>query len=135
MSRPSSAPARLARRDVLRLAALVPAGALLAGCLPAGDGSVAPAPGGGGVAEGVEGRVTDGRGRPVAGAFVEARGTGANPNPVPEIAVFTDEDGRYRWFLPAGSYAITVSAEGRGQRTLAVTVPRGGAVRLNFVLG
>jgi len=94
-----------------------------------------PGPGAGGAAEGVEGRVTDGRGRPVAGALVTAAGTGANPNPVPEIAVFTDAGGRYRWFLPAGSYRVTVTADTLGRSTLAVSVPRGGVVRLDFVLG
>ncbi|MCL4187551.1 MAG: carboxypeptidase regulatory-like domain-containing protein [Rhodobacteraceae bacterium] len=137
MSRPSTRPG-LPRRGVLRLAAAavaLPAAAVLAGCVPADHAVTDPGPGPGGAAEGVEGRVTDARGRPVAGAFVEARGTGPRPNPVPEIAVFTDGDGRYRWFLPAGSYAITVTAEALGRRTLAVTVPHGRAVRLDFVLG
>ncbi len=49
------------------------------------------------------GVVVNGGGRPIAGALVSvAWGTG----PAPEIAVETDDQGRFRLHLPEGSYRM-----------------------------
>lgn len=84
--------------------------------------------------QGVEGRITDSRGRPIAGALVVPKSLDEPSPPIPEIAIVSDEEGRYAWRLPPGRYQISVSAEGyRGAAKQAVVRP-GEVTRVDFVL-
>lgn len=97
---------------------------------PPGRPSLAPSADG----QGVEGRITDSRGRPIAGALVVPKSLDEPSPPIPEIAIVSDEEGRYAWRLPPGRYQISVSAEGyRGAAKQAVVRP-GEVTRLDFVL-
>lgn len=83
---------------------------------------------------GVVGSVTDARGRPVEGAFVQATGVGPNAKPVPDLAVFTDASGVYHWPLPPGDYEIVVKIDGFSPIIQQVTVIEGRAAGLDFVV-
>jgi len=83
---------------------------------------------------GVYGWVTSSGGAPVGRAFVEPTAVEGTTGPVPELAVFTDDDGRYRWSLGPGTWAIRVSAEGYRTTTGTVRVVDGPAVLLDLVM-
>lgn len=89
--------------------------ALLAGCGAAGRPGPgdAPRPGALGgppaaavAGRGVEGRVVDERGQPVADALIEARSLEQPPRPLPQLGVLSGSDGRFRWPLPPGRHAL-----------------------------
>jgi glutamyl endopeptidase len=85
-------------------------------------------------APGIAGQITDSRGRPVAGAFVQPRALDDPSPPIPEIAIVSDGDGRYTWRLFPGTYEISVSAEGyRGVSRQATVKPRQ-QVTIDFML-
>jgi hypothetical protein len=87
-----------------------------------------------GIVEGIAGQITDSRGRPVAGAFIQPRALDDPSPPVPEIAIVSDGDGRYTWRLFPGTYEISVSAEGyRGISKQATVKPRQ-QVTMDFTL-
>lgn len=92
----------------------------------------APAPTADG--QGVEGRITDTQGRPVAGALVVPRSLDVPSPPIPEIAIVSDEEGRYAWRLPPGRYEISVSAAGYRGAVKEAVVRAGQVTRLDFVL-
>lgn len=91
-----------------------------------------PAPTAGG--QGVEGRITDTQGRPIAGALVVPKSLDEPSPPIPEIAIVSDEQGRYAWRLPPGRYQISVSAEGYRGAVKEAVVGAGQVTRLDFVL-
>lgn len=91
-----------------------------------------PAPTAGG--QGVEGRITDTQGRPIAGALVVPKSLDEPSPPIPEIAIVSDEQGRYAWRLPPGRYQISVSAEGYRGAVKEAVVRAGQATRLDFAL-
>ena len=67
------------------------------------------------------GRVVDGGGRPVPQAFVVVVD---GPVPVPEIALVTDDDGRFVLTLPAGRWTMQARDERRdGDAQVAVAAP------------
>jgi Carboxypeptidase regulatory-like domain len=67
------------------------------------------------------GRVVDGGGRPVPHAFVMVVD---GPVPVPEIALVTDDDGRFALTLPAGRWTVQARDEQRaGDAQVAVAAP------------
>jgi hypothetical protein len=84
--------------------------------------------------EGVEGRVTRPDGEPIVGAFVQARSLDDPAPPIPEIAIVTDEDGRYAWPLEPGRYQISVSSDGYRSARKSVSFRAGEVKTLDFVL-
>lgn len=64
------------------------------------------------VQEGVGGRVTSASGAPMANVFVQASSIDG-PRAIPDIAVFTDPEGRYSWKLSPGTYELIFMRDGR----------------------
>lgn len=95
---------------------------------------VGPSPGPTADGQGVEGRVTDTQGRPIAGALVVPKSLDEPSPPIPEIAVVSDEEGRYAWRLPPGRYQISVSAEGYRGAVKEAVVRAAQVTRLDFAL-
>ena len=87
---------------------------------------------GGGPARGqvVQGKVSDAAGKPVEGVLVVPQGS----QPVPEIAVFTNAQGSYRWNLAPGTYTMTFTAAGYAPATHNVTVAADQTVDLDATL-
>ena len=78
------------------------------GSVPAGAGSVA-------------GSVSGPTGQPVAGVLVVPVSLEEPAVAVPERAVVTDQDGRFRWELPAGRYELRLAGAGiSGSTTVTV---------------
>lgn len=75
-----------------------------------------------GAGSGMRGTVTDSAGAPVAGVLVMPQSTDTPPQAVPEVAVMTDEQGRYQWSLVPGGYTVRFSAEGYTPATEAVVI-------------
>ncbi len=71
----------------------------------------------------VTGVVRDAAGKPVRGVHVAMTSLDNPGNAVPELAVFTDDDGRYRWpaSVAPGRYELRVAAPS-GTATTSVTV-------------
>jgi len=84
--------------------------------------------------EGVAGRISDEKGNPVSGASVLAAPSEPNEPAVPEMAIVSDANGRYRWSLRAGRYDITVIAEGYERASKRVTVNAANVATLDFRL-
>ena len=85
-------------------------------------------------AQGVDGKVTDEDGTPVTGALVTPTSLDAPSKPIPEVAVFTNDEGLYSWVLPAGRYRITVTADGYNEASGETEVPEGGTAKLDLQL-
>jgi hypothetical protein len=83
---------------------------------------------------GVAGRITSTTGRPLEGALVAVRGLGHSPAAVPELAVYSDDEGRYAWDLPPGRWELSVRAEGHRRSAKAVHVRTGQRATLDFRL-
>jgi Carboxypeptidase regulatory-like domain len=81
----------------------------------------------------VTGRVEAG-GEPVRRVLIEPLSLDDPAPPVPELAVFTDDTGRYEWRLPAGSYRLTTRAGRYHPSSGRVDVTGGGTAQLNFIL-
>jgi hypothetical protein len=84
--------------------------------------------------QGLRGTITGPNGRRIAGALVTPQSVDVPAKAVPELAVLSDDDGRYEWTLDPGKYEITVSADGYQTQTKNVTVEPGDAAPLDFVL-
>ena len=82
--------------------------------------------------EGVTGRVTTMDGRPIVEAGIHAKSLDEPSNPIPEIAIVTNEEGRYKWPLVAGKYEISVFIDNRQSASQVVTVNQGQTATLNF---
>ena len=87
-----------------------------------------------GAREGIEGTVTAADGTPVAGASVLAESLDQPAQRIPEIAILTDESGRYLWPLSPGRYRISISAEGHPPSADTATVEAGQRTTLSFTL-
>ena len=85
-------------------------------------------------ARGVDGKVTDEAGRPVTAALVTPTSLDTPSKAIPEVAVFTDDEGAYSWVLPAGRYRITVTADGYHEASGETDVPAGGRATLDLQL-
>ena len=85
-------------------------------------------------ANGVDGRVSDQQGIPVTGALVTPTSLDTPSKAIPEVAVFTNDEGRYSWVLPAGRYRITVTAGGYQEASMETEVPEGGTATLDLQL-
>ena len=86
------------------------------------------------LAEGVTGEIKDENGGALDGATIIPKSLGANGSAVPEIAILSGPNGRYQWPLKAGSYDVTVRADGYQDVTQPVTVSPGAVTTLDFVL-
>lgn len=60
-------------------------------------------------------------GQPIPGVMVTATSTDDPQRPVPELAVMTDDQGRYEWPLVPGRYRITVTLSA-GEASSEITV-------------
>lgn len=112
---------------------------VLGSCLVQEDDKDRPVTGRGGAggrdnAEGVTGHVLDSSGRPIAGALVRPKALGKPAPPIPEIAIISDETGRYVWRLAPALYEIAVSADGYRSVTKQARVRPGRQVTLDFAL-
>ncbi len=87
-----------------------------------------------GAGSGARGTVTDSAGAPVAGVLVTPQSTDTPPQAVPEVAVMTDDQGRYQWSLAPGAYTLTFTAEGYAPATEAVVVGPAVPVTLDVTL-
>lgn len=87
--------------------------------------------GGGGV---LQGQVSDSRGTPIAGVMVVPVSTDTPPQAVPEIAVMTNEEGRYQWTLSPGAYTLTFNAEGYTPATHDINVNPNQSTTLDVTL-
>jgi carboxypeptidase family protein len=81
-----------------------------------------------------EGRIVDAGGNPVAGVLVMPESTANPPQAVPEIAVLTDEHGRYKWNLSPGPYKLTFTREGYAPATQTIVVKPDQPVKLDVTL-
>jgi len=82
--------------------------------------------------EGVTGFVTTMDGRPIVEAWIQAKSLDKPTNPIPEIAIVTNKEGKYKWPLVAGKYEISVSIDNRQYANKVVTVKPGQTTTLNF---
>lgn len=75
------------------------------------------------ITQGITGTVTRTDGSPVAGAFIAASSLDRPAPPIPEIAILTNEAGRFTWPLQPGRYRLTALVDGEeiGTATAAVT--------------
>ena len=83
---------------------------------------------------GVRGTVVDAGGKPLAGVLVTPQSTDTPPRAVPELAVMTDQDGRFQWPLPPGNYTLSFARDGYAAATQAVVVKEDQPASLKVVL-
>lgn len=84
--------------------------------------------------QGLSGSVRDEAGKPVVGAMVVPRSL-QRPGPaIPELAILTDDSGRYAWPLPPGSYELVVTADGHQVAQRRGSVTEGTLTTLDIVL-
>jgi len=86
------------------------------------------------IQEGVVGRVTTSDDRSIKGAFIQPKSLDYPSQPIPEIAILSDGDGRYAWTLFPGNYEISVSVEGCQSVVKHVAVETGKVVKVDFTL-
>ncbi|MFO1118824.1 MAG: carboxypeptidase-like regulatory domain-containing protein [Rhodospirillales bacterium] len=77
------------------------------------------------LSEGVAGRLLRPGDRPLAGAVIAARSLDRPARSIPEIAITTNDDGRFQWPLRPGTYRLTAMLDGREVATVTVTVEPG----------
>jgi hypothetical protein len=95
-----------------------------------GASVAAPAP-----TQGLAGSVRDESGKAVVGALVTPRSLQAAGGPaIPELAILSDEAGRYAWPLHPGPYELTVTAEGYEPARRRGDVTQGAVTPIDFVL-
>jgi protocatechuate 3,4-dioxygenase beta subunit len=71
----------------------------------------------------IQGTVTDGAGRPLAGARAFFS---AGPGPFPDLAALTDADGRFELDAPqAGRYVVECHADGFSPAKVGLTLAAG----------
>jgi len=85
-------------------------------------------------ARGVDGMVSDQQGNPVTGALVTPTSLDTPSKAIPEVAVFTNTEGRFSWVLPAGRYRITVKADGYQEASAETEVPENGTATVDLKL-
>lgn len=79
----------------------------------------------------VSGVVTDLDGNPLAEAGIAVTKSVVG---VPEILVLSGEDGKYTWYLPAGTFTLSAMKEGYKELSLEVVVKEGETTKLDFKL-
>ena len=112
-------------------ALLLTAALMVAGSACGGDGDGTRGTSG---ATAVEGTVRTGDDTPVEGALVQVASPDDPTAVVPDIALYTDREGHYRWDLGPGNYEITISKDGFRTATKPVTLQRGSIATLDFTL-
>jgi Carboxypeptidase regulatory-like domain len=86
------------------------------------------------VSEGIAGVVVDEAGAPIPDVFVQVAPADPAAGPVPEIAIMTDDRGRYQWPLPPGRYVVSIAPAGVAPQSKEVVVEPGRLGDLNFVI-
>jgi len=86
------------------------------------------------VSEGIAGVVVDEGGAPMADVFVQVVPADPAAGPVPDIAITTDDRGRYQWPLRPGRYVVSIAPAGSTPQTKEVVVEPGRLGDLNFVV-
>ena len=94
------------------------------------EGPVVP----GSPVEGVSGRVTYADGSPAPEITILARSIDTPAQPIPEIGIFTNEDGWYTWPLQPGAYELSPLSDDFVAAPGKVNIRTGDLSRLDFVL-
>lgn len=68
----------------------------------------------------VTGTVTSEDQSPISGALVVPKPKEDVSGPIPEIARYTDHEGHFTWYVPAGSYEFVIDKEGYKPRQIPV---------------
>lgn len=79
----------------------------------------------------LSGKVSDTAGNPIAEAQIIVTNGSV---PVPEKVVLTTSEGLYEWGLPAGTFTITVNANGYVSASKEITITAGQPSTLDFTL-
>lgn len=87
------------------------------------------------LAEGVAGRVSQPGGLAVAGAVITATSLDHPARPIPEIAILTDDDGRFEWPLRPGSYRLAALLGGKEIATATAMVHARRVTTLDMISG
>lgn len=82
----------------------------------------------------VQGQVTSTDGKSIAEVIVLPQSADTPPQAVPEVAVVTDEQGRYQWSLPTGAYTLTFTKDGYAPLIQPVVVAPDRPATLDVVL-
>lgn len=72
----------------------------------------------------IRGTVQDQNGNPVSGVLVVPEPKEELSVPIPEIAVYTDEQGKFTWNLPPGEYDFVLTQNERNTDKHTVTIPQ-----------
>lgn len=83
------------------------------------------------ISQGVEGVITA-EGNPLANVLIQAKSLGDQP--VPDLAIVSDNQGNYSWHLLPGKYEISVSVEGYQAASEIIMIKPSQVVQLNFDL-
>jgi hypothetical protein len=73
----------------------------------------------------VTGIVTDEKGHPLPGVFVFPQPIGKTSGPIPEIAIYTDLNGKFVWHVPLGRYLFLFQKQGYDLMHLPVSASNG----------
>lgn len=87
------------------------------------------------LAEGIAGRVSRPGGLAVEGAVIVATSLDHPARPIPEIAILTDDDGRFEWPLRPGSYRLAALLGGQEIAAATATVHGRRVTSLDMVSG
>lgn len=86
------------------------------------------------IIEGVKGKVVSEDGKPLRGVLIQVTSIDIPSLPIPEIAIMTDESGRYVWRLQPGNYKISPVLTGYKSVSKKATVKKGESAVINFTL-
>lgn len=86
------------------------------------------------IQEGIVGRVSTSDGDFVKGAFMQPKSLDHPAQPIPEIAILSDDEGKYAWPLLPGNYEISVSVKGCQRAVRHTVIETGQVVEVDFIL-
>lgn len=86
------------------------------------------------ITEGVIGQIKNQHGQAVTGAMIIPTSRLIDAPPIPEIAIVTDEHGRYEWPLQPGAYQISVFVDDHQKYTQNVEIKADQVTTLDFIL-
>lgn len=84
--------------------------------------------------QGIVGVITSVKGLPIEGAMIEVRSLDKFGPPIPEIAILSDQNGRYEWPLQPGRYKVSAFAQGYRTATQQVDVEAARLATADFAL-